>query len=836
MLETQEYPSKARMRRHVRAATAAAVLAIVATVVPPATAASQAEAQSPLGRTVLVSVAEDGTTPVEPPDPYGPGHGYPRLSADGRFVVWVTNANGLVPGDHDGLSDVYVKDLASGTVERITVREDGKEANNIHGVNPGQWQFVEISDDGRYVLFQSMASDLVPGDENHSLDAFVKDRWTGRIERVNVRDDETELPDGIFRFTSPPMMSGDGRFVVFAARFGHVTPPKTVQCQTQFGYVERGIYGQQAIWVRDRQQGTTSLIQYLGSNLGDLTSCRDLEGKRPDVVHLASFWDLSGDGRTLAYSTQSPLIPEDQNGLDDVYVRDLDTGVTELVSRTWDDRIPNNSPCGYACLGSFFFPPGLSHDGSVVAFSSWVPDLVPWKSTAHRGDPFGPDNVGTNGEMWAWAYGKVLRTSWSAVYVRDRDAGTTERVSVSSSGDDRGLQQLCCLSISADGRFVSFMADPSSGLAPPLPLHDENVEFTPLVHDRLTGQTDWVAVTVGGRLAGSMFTPVSMSGDGRVLAFSSFDELTDEDENRDLDVYVRDRGAAPGPAGLTASISVGRIEVNGWTHTGGPLLSRPDPTDDVEQGGRPLGAELTGFQVTNRPERGDLLFQIGVAEFPGPSTRCTGRAEPRTGYTTATGAGKMCVSSLGSVPGVTYAITIDDGEFAVLIGRPGPVEPDPDDVQGEPTYPVSRPYFGLYSVNGGIYSRIQDLEGGIGSTTNEVTVAVPLAAFGSSVPGEAAVAAWAGDPRNPSPASATAVFDVVGPAAEIIIPDVEVRLGIAPAGTPEGEVSFTTSASWGAERFSGELDASSLPPGGYDVWARVCSVGECDASSTRVVV
>ena len=144
-----------------------------------------------------VSEAADGT----------PANGYsvqPVVSANGRYVAFVSAARNLVAGDSNGLIDVFVKDLASGAVERVSVATGGAQAK-------GPSFEPAISADGRYVAFESFASNLVAGDTNGHNDVFVHDRETHTTRRVSEAPNGTPANDDNWT----PSISEDGRFVAF---------------------------------------------------------------------------------------------------------------------------------------------------------------------------------------------------------------------------------------------------------------------------------------------------------------------------------------------------------------------------------------------------------------------------------------------------------------------------------------------------------------------------------------------------------------------------------------------------------------------------------------------
>jgi len=130
----------------------------------------------------------------------------PTLSGDGRFVAFQSNASTLVEGDTNGLLDIFVHDRETGTTSRANVATDGEQAAD------GDSFFPSISADGRFVAFMSTASNLVEGDTNGLSDIFVHDRQTGQTSRINVTSGGAQATDGD---SYDPAISADGRFVAF---------------------------------------------------------------------------------------------------------------------------------------------------------------------------------------------------------------------------------------------------------------------------------------------------------------------------------------------------------------------------------------------------------------------------------------------------------------------------------------------------------------------------------------------------------------------------------------------------------------------------------------------
>ncbi len=227
---------------------------------------------------------------------------------------------------------------------------------------------------------------------------------------------------------------------------------------------------------------------------------------------------ISGDGRFVAFaSAATNLVALDTNGADDVFVHDLHTGQTTRVSTSSTGAAGNADS----------FRPSLSADGRFVAFASLADNLVPDDS---------------NGEV--------------DIFVHDRLAGETTRVSVTSSGEasDGHSQQPA---ISADGRYVVFASN-GKNFDPRL------VTFWTLeifVHDRVTGQTEWVSKNLDGTESNS-YEP-TVSSDGRYVVFDSTSpNLVANDTNSVRDIFLHDR-----QTGQTsrANISTGGEQANSFS-------------------------------------------------------------------------------------------------------------------------------------------------------------------------------------------------------------------------------------------------------------------------------
>ncbi len=491
------------------------------------------------GTTERVSVASDGT------EADGPS-AWPLVSADGRYVVFMSAAANLVPGDTNGIDDVFVHDRQTGATERADVASDGSEAN---GAPDG---FPQISGDGRYVVFMSAADNLVAGDTNGEPDVFARDRQAGTTERVSVADDGSQA----LGFSGYPATSGDGRYMSFMSAADNLVAGDT--------------NGAPDVFVRDRQAGTTERVSVTGG------------GGEADGP--SWYQSVSDDGDVAFVSGAGNLVAGDANGADDVFVRDRQAGTTERVSVATDGTESDGL--------SAVYPPRISADGDAVAFDSVASNLVAGDTNAVAdvfvrdrqagtterasvaGDGSEADGASWNpsitgdGEVagfWSGASNLVAGDTNGAddVFVRDRQAGTTERVSVVSGpveSDGASSEH----AVNADGRYVAFMSTADNLVA-----GDTNGAPDVFVRDRQAGTTERVSVATDGTEGdGSVWSP-AISADGRYVAFTSTsDNLVAGDTNGAPDVFVRDR-----QAGTTERVSVAGDSTEGNADSEAPSLS-----------------------------------------------------------------------------------------------------------------------------------------------------------------------------------------------------------------------------------------------------------------------
>ncbi|MBI5296272.1 MAG: S-layer homology domain-containing protein [Chloroflexi bacterium] len=274
------------------------------------------------GTTVLVSLDSSGGQ--------GNDHSFqPAISADGRYVAFNSLANNLVENDTNAALDVFVRDLQAGTTVRVSVDSNGAQANN----SVDSWK-PAISGDGRFVAFSSDASNLVDGDANSSGDIFVRDLLGSTTVLVSKSSAGVQTNSFSYR----PSISADGRYVAFASLATNL--------------VSLPVNNTNA-YVHDLSTGETELVS--ADLNGDF-------GVGPSVP-----FSISADGRYVAFDSFSgALVPLDENGKQDVFIRDLQTGHTLRIS------VDSNS--GEANGESFWG--AISADARLVSFTSLATDLV----------------------------------------------------------------------------------------------------------------------------------------------------------------------------------------------------------------------------------------------------------------------------------------------------------------------------------------------------------------------------------------------------------------------------------------------------------------------------
>jgi len=324
------------------------------------------------GHTQRVSVSS-GSAQAKPTENPDGGSAALGISADGRYVLFRSDAPNLVPGDRNAKSDAFVRDRATGKTRRIPLGGVGGVPAGVLSAN-GRYAVLQASDnlyrydlrrrhllrltagangwsdspsisaDGRSVAFTSIASNLVHGDTNKLPDVFVRDVRTGKTTRVSVTSAGRQgVGKRYSNGSNAPTISSDGRYVAFHSDMRNLVPGDT-----------NGVFD---IFVHDRVTGKTQRVSVSSTGRQANAECG------PGM-------SFTADDRYVAFnSLATNLVANDRNDITDVFIRDLRTNRTRLVSLGMHGQGDDASWIG---LGTAF-----TRDGRQLLFASWAANLVP---------------------------------------------------------------------------------------------------------------------------------------------------------------------------------------------------------------------------------------------------------------------------------------------------------------------------------------------------------------------------------------------------------------------------------------------------------------------------
>ena len=603
----------------------------------------------------------------------------PAVSGDGRYVAFVSEATNLVAGDTNLKADVFVHDMQADTTVLVS------RSSESSGNDPGNGDSADpaISRDGHFVTFESVASNVVAGD-TATMDVFVRDTQTGTTTLVS-RSSATggnEIGNGE---SADPDISGDGRYVTFDSRASNLDSADRDQVRDVFvrdrsndttTLVSRltGASGPQAnsesanpaisddgrnigfdsaatniddadhddnrdVYERDIQASVTTLVSRAtggsgsqanqdafmpaissgGRTVAFTSHATNLDPGDSDTgadvfVHddtidttalvsratgTAGSKDasghprMSGDGRYVAFSSQtSKLDPADHDKVSDIFVRDLQAGTTTLVSRASSATKGDGDS----------WSPAISDDGRFVAFFSYATNL----------DPADTDQT-------------------TDVFVRDLQAGTTTLVSRTSNqaGGAKGDGDSLAPAISGDGRYVSF-----ESVATNLDPADTDQTTDVFVRDVQAGTTTLVSRADGpsGVNANDVAKGPAISGDGRLVSFtSSATNLDPGDHDSAWDVFVRDVQA--GTTTLVSRASAQDGDAKGNNDSIGSAIS-----------GNGRYVTFTSGASNLDPGDGDTTWDVFVRDLQVGATTLVSRASDQGGG--AKGNGDSLISAI----------------------------------------------------------------------------------------------------------------------------------------------------------------------------------------------
>ena len=444
----------------------------------------------------------------------GSSTGDPVISSDGKYVAFASRAANLIPGENDtnGVDDIFVKNLVTGEVIRVSVAADGGFADQpsrgpaIAVVNESGQETVQVA-------FVSAATNIVLPDTNGVTDVFVRNLRTGVTRRVSMKSD---LQESTKTSGEDVALSTNGRVVAFSSAEDLVAEDQN---------------GVRDVYAYNLGDGTVTLVSVDSQEIQSALASGDGSLDRDPAI--------SADGRYIAFQSSAPLSSDDLNTFQDIFRRDLVDGKTERVS------IPEaGSPSGPSGVS---YAPSISADGQFVAFFSSARDIVadPIPSTPRYQD----------------------------VFVRDMDSNKMEVVSVTANGD-LGTSFSRYPSISTDGCYVAFTS-PAGNLVPEGE-NPNNQGDDVFVYDRCkTHQVIRVSNASDGTKGNQGSAESSLWADANGLLHVSFTSYANNllgsgvDLNAIPDVFVHEIGF-PTPStlisGQVTDATDGSLLANVWVH------------------------------------------------------------------------------------------------------------------------------------------------------------------------------------------------------------------------------------------------------------------------------
>ncbi|HEX5219283.1 MAG TPA: hypothetical protein VFZ59_06920 [Verrucomicrobiae bacterium] len=431
----------------------------------------------------------------------------PLISGDARFVVFTSGADNLVTNDRNGALDVFVYDPQSQALTLVSSNHDGTGSAHASSVA------LDLSSNGRWLLFQSRATDLMPGDTNAVTKLFLKDLATGSMILVSATSDGGPSVSGLFNNAS---LSQDGRYIVFDSPGKDLHPADTNSLLDVF--------------VRDVVSGSNHLISARLDGLAGGSS----NSEKPV---------MSGDGRWIAFqSISSNLASNDVTTTLDVFLRDRQDNTTTLVSV---------NPVGTGGGNSASSKPSISDDGRYVTFESLA------------------NNLATNGAPASQKYGIYLRDLGNGItrFVSSlTDDGNGNRPVISADGRFvvyESQTNLYCMEIvsgtvflmttnrfgtgggngvsfnprfTPDGQHCVFLSFATNLTEHPAAFGPSRV----LVRDMETGSISLISTNRQGSATDLESLAPAISDDGAVVVFQSYDpNLVENDLNGSSDVFLR---------------------------------------------------------------------------------------------------------------------------------------------------------------------------------------------------------------------------------------------------------------------------------------------------------
>ena len=390
--------------------------------------------------------------------------GSPAISQNGRYVAFQSASTNLVSTTTNGQYQIYVRDRFSGTTTLASISSSGTVGNS-YSTQP------RISSDGKYVVFTSNSSNLVSGDTNAKTDAFIHNMATGNTDLISKNVSGT-ISNG---YTETPDITFDGRYVVFSSYATNLVTSPSVTSGNH-------------IYLKDLSNGTVKLLSQ--SSTGSVAN--------------ADSWNprISCEGRTVVFqSYANNLVSGDTNNpslsKSRIYVEDLLNGIDPVyITGTGNDNMVY---------------PSVSCNGNYVGFSSDASNLV-------SGD--------TN--------------SSQDTFIFDRNTSTIERISINSSSTQGNDSSYGLPGISNDGRYVVFSSDATNFAS-----GDTNGVVDIFLRNREAGTTELLSRNSGGTISNGNNSGADLSSDGRYATYASYsNNLVSGFSNTNTSIFTSQTGAS----------------------------------------------------------------------------------------------------------------------------------------------------------------------------------------------------------------------------------------------------------------------------------------------------